>query len=121
MEIDAAPLSPEQFQQEVDLALQVLRQVEGVSAVKSYPQTYVVKGANNDNDVMCKIKHESLAKPKVINVHINDERVDKLACARKAIAEVAKIVGIAVQYSGGWRRLPRGQADLQIISSVAIQ
>ena len=34
---------------------------------------------------------------------------------------LAKIVGIAVQYSGGWRRLPRGQADLQIISSVAIQ
>ena len=32
---------------------------------------------------------------------------------------LAKIVGLAVAHAGGWRRLPRGQADLQIISSVA--
>ena len=39
MEADAAPLSPEQFQLEVDLALRVLKKIEGVSAVKSYPET----------------------------------------------------------------------------------
>jgi len=79
------------FCRKIDEALKALSRIPGVTAVKSYPEPYTVRGKLNANGIKLKLELDGVARH--VNVHCSNELSDKLLAAEAAKKKITSLLG----------------------------